>query len=398
MDVGCGTGALSAAILARCDQKSLLSIDPTEWFLAKARAAVLWCLNCHFSGATSYCSVLSGGGGSMQTRCASRRIGRRAVLGGLATIAATPNSSAQQVSPPRVAFMGFATAESDAPSLVAFREGLHEQGLIEGQSLVLETRHAGGNVDVATKMIDELVRLPVAVFISPGPAATRSIKRATGIPIVGIGLPPSGDAELFASIARPGGTVTGFSSFGEDLSAKRIDILTEVLPRSRVIGIMHNATDPIFREWGQQTEDSIAKVGLSSFRMPVRTTASTELVDHLMALKNRGGDVVIVIRDFLTHSLREEIVRAAHALGITVIAEQKLFVEIGALMTYGPDIPDLFRRAAGHVARILRGTPPGEIPIEFPIRFELALNLNTARAFGVQISQTILARADEVID
>lgn len=334
----------------------------------------------------------------MPTRSESRHIGRRALLGGFAALAATRTARAQPVSLPRVAFMGFATAESDAPSLAAFREGLREQGLIEGQSLILEARHAGGNVDIAARMIDELVKLPVAVFISPGPAATRSIKRATSSPIVGIGLPPSGDAELFASIARPGGTVTGFSSFGEDLSAKRIDILTEVLPRSRLIGIMHNATDPIFREWGQQTADSIAKVGLSSIRMPLRTTSTTEIVEHLTALKNRGGDVVIVIRDFLTHSLREEIVRSSHALGISVIAEQRLFVEIGALMTYGPDIPDLFRRSAGHVARILRGTPPGEIPIEFPIRFELALNLNTARAFGVPIPQTILARADEVID
>ena len=334
----------------------------------------------------------------MRTRRTSGLIGRRALLTGVAALAATRTASAQQVALPRVAFMGFATADSDAPSLAAFREGLREQGLVEGQSLIVEARHAGGNIDVATKMIDELVRLPVAVFISPGPAATRSIKRSTGIPIVGVGLPPNGDAELFASVARPGGTLTGFSTFGEDLSAKRIDILTEVLPRSRVIGIMHNATDPIFREWGQQTADYIAKAGLSSIRMPVRTTNPLELVDHLATLKSRGGDVVIVIRDFLTHSLREEIVRGAHELGISVIAEQRLFVEIGALMSYGPDIPDLFRRAAGHVARILRGTPPGDIPIEFPTRFELALNLNTARAFGVPIPQTILARADEVID
>jgi molybdenum-dependent DNA-binding transcriptional regulator ModE len=132
--------------------------------------------------------------------------------------------------------------------------------------------------------------------------------------------------------------------------------------------------------------------------LSVVSEAQAELAEHLAILKGQGGDALIVIRDFLTHSVRGDIVRLAHASGISVVAEQKLFVESGALMSYGPDIPDLFRRAGGHVARIVRGTAPGDIPIEFPIRFELALNLNTARSFGIAIPQTILARADEVIE
>jgi putative ABC transport system substrate-binding protein len=334
----------------------------------------------------------------MRSPFVSLQMHRRAVLAGLASIGAARAARAQQGGPPRVVFMGFATAESDAPSLVAFREGLREQGLVEGQSLVVEARHAGGDVAVAARMIDELVKLPVAAFIAPGPAAVRSIKRATASPIVAIGLPPAGDAELFASVSRPGGSVTGFSTFGEDLSGKRIEILREVFPRSRVIGILHNAADPIFRDWGMQTEAAIRNAGLTAARVTVRSTSLTELAEQIGKLKAQGADAVIVIRDFLTHSLRGDIVTQAHALNISVVAEQKLFVEGGALLSYGPDIPDLFRRSAGHVARILRGTPPGEIPIEFPVRFELALNLNTARAFSIAIPQTILARADEVID
>ncbi len=334
----------------------------------------------------------------MKTTRPSAGIDRRAVLGGLAAVAAAAPARAQQTGLARIGFMGFATAESDAPSLATFRQGLREHGIIEGQSVIVEARHAGGDVALAARMIDELTRLPVTVFIAPGPAAARSIKRATALPIVAIGLPPAGDAELFDSVSKPGGTVTGFSSFGEDLSGKRIEILREVLPASRLIGIMHNATDPIFRDWGLQTEEAIRRVGVSAIRLPVRSTAQAELAEHLSVLKGQGGDALIVIRDFLTHSIRGDIVRLAHASGISVVAEQKLFVDSGALMSYGPDIPDLFRRAGGHVARILRGTAPGDIPIEFPIRFELALNLNTARSFGIAIPPTILARADEVID
>jgi putative ABC transport system substrate-binding protein len=334
----------------------------------------------------------------MRSRIGPPRLDRRTVLAGLASIGAMAPARAQLGGVPRVGFMGFATAESDAPSIAAFREGMREQGLVEGQSLVVEPRHAGGDVTVAARMIDELVRLPVAAFIAPGPAAVRSIKRVTTIPIVAVGLPPAGDAELFATVSRPGGSVTGFSTFGEDLSGKRIEILREVFPHSQVIGILHNAADPIFRDWGLQTETAIRNAGLTPARQTVRSTSLTELAEQFSILKARGADAVIVIRDFLTHSLRADIVKQAHALGISVVAEQNLFVEGGALLSYGPDIPDLFRRSAGHIGRILRGTPPGDIPIEFPIRFELALNLNTARAFGIAIPQTILARADEVID
>lgn len=323
---------------------------------------------------------------------------RRQVLAGLA-LAGLPARPvfAQGAGTPRLGFMGFATPAADAPTLEALREGMREQGLPDGTGVRIEARHAAADVALAGRMIEELAALPVSIFVSPGPAATRLIRKLTQVPVVAIGLLP-GDTDLFASVARPGGLVTGLSTFGEELSAKRIAILREVLPQARTIGVLHNTLDPVFRDWGVQTEAAIAQAGLAAVRATLRSTSADDLGAQLDVLRGRGAEAVIVIRDFLTQSLREQIVRGADQRGLMLVAEQKIFVEAGALMSYGPDVNDLFRRAAGHAARILRGTPPGEIPIEFPVRFEFALNLRTARAGGLAIPPAVLARADELVD
>jgi putative ABC transport system substrate-binding protein len=325
-------------------------------------------------------------------------VSRRAVLAGLSLQGLGPGRAlAQAGGMPRVGFMGFATPAADAPTLDALRDGLREQGMPDGTTVLVEARHAGGDIALAERMIAELAALPVSVFVSPGPAATRLLHRMTGLPIVAIGLLP-GDTDLFDSVAKPGGSVTGLSSFGEGLSAKRIEILREMFPQVRTIGVLHNTIDPVFRDWGVQTEAAILKVGLDAVRAPLRSTTVEELAAQLDMLKGRNAEAVVVIRDFLTQSLFQEIIRQGHARGLSLVAEQKMFVQAGALMSYGPDINDLFRRAAGHVVRILRGTPPGQIPIEFPVRFELALNLRTAREAGHTIPATVLARADDLVD
>jgi putative tryptophan/tyrosine transport system substrate-binding protein len=335
----------------------------------------------------------SNGDGALQTL-----VSRRAVIAGLSWpgVVARP-ALAQTGGVPRVGFMGFATPAADAPTLAALREGLREQGLPDGAGVRVEARHAGADVTVAARMIEELTALPVSVFVSPGPAATRLLHRMTRLPIVAIGLLP-GDTDLFASVAQPGGSVTGLSSFGEGLSAKRIELLREVFPQVNTIGVLHNTIDPVFRDWGVQTEAAITKAGLDAVRGPLTSTSAEELGAQLDMLKARNAQAVVVIRDFLTQSMFQEIIRQGHARGLALVAEQKLFVQAGALMSYGPDINDLFRRAAGHVGRILRGTAPGQIPIEFPARFELALNLRTARDSGHVIPPTVLARADDLVE
>ena len=192
--------------------------------------------------------------------------------------------------------------------------------------------------------------------------------------------------------------MTGFSSFGKSLSAKRVEVLRELMPQARVIGVLHNAIDPVFRDWGVQTEAAVRAQGLEPVRLGLRTKSAAELNDLTRSLGARGGHALIVIRDFLTHSLKDEIVSSCTALRIAVIAEQKVLADAGALMSYGPDAPDLFRRAAVYVNRILKGEAPGDLPIEFPTKFEFIINLKAARALGVPVPQAIIARADEVIE
>jgi putative tryptophan/tyrosine transport system substrate-binding protein len=263
----------------------------------------------------------------------------------------------------------------------------------------LEARHAGGDLGLAGRFIDEMVRWPVDVFVAPGPAAARAIHRATQIPIVALGLPPTAiDPDLFTSLAKPGGRVTGFSYLGEELSAKRIEVLRELLPTSTVIGILHNVADPVFREWGVQTEASARAQGLQSVRLGLRSSSRDEVRELLRSLRDQGGDAVIVIRDFLTDTMKNEILHTSAELRIAAIAEQMTLLEGGALMFYGADIPDLFRRAAGYVDRIIKGERAGDLPIQLATKFQLIINLKAARALNIVVPPSLLARADEVME
>lgn len=300
---------------------------------------------------------------------------------------------------PSVGFIGFASAEGDRSLLSGFRQGLHEIGHVEGQTILLEERHANGDLALATRFIDELARKPVTVFLAPGPGATRAVRRATRVPVVAIGLPPTAsDPDLFASLSKPGGTVTGFSSLGEELSAKRIEIIREVLPGADLIGILHNVTDPIFRAWGEETERSVRAEGLRPVRLGLKSASPTEMEALLRSLRDQGGKVLIIVHDFLTATLRENIVRASVACGIAALAEEAEFVKSGAFLSYGPNKPDLFRRSAVYVDRIIKGEKAGDLPIQLPTKLDLAVNLTTAQALNLRVPPEFLLRADEVIE
>jgi ABC-type uncharacterized transport system substrate-binding protein len=324
---------------------------------------------------------------------------RRQFLGILSTIAATPRAAFAQQRIPIVGFVGFATPEVDNATLAPFRKAMADLGYVEACNIIIDARSTGGDVERGLALIDELVARPVDVLLSPGPAAARAIVRKTSIPVVAVALPAvQRDPDLFQSLARPGGSLTGFAAFGEEMSAKRIEMLREILPGLKKLGVMNNATDPTFSAWGAQTMQEARTAGIEPVRLGLTAASPAAVAEQFEVLANAGGSAVIVIRDYMTAAMGQEICRIGAEMKIAVIGQQGEFARAGALLSYGADIGDLFRRAAGYVDLILKGQKPADMPIQLPTKFELIVNLRTARALGLVIPPTILVLTDEVIE
>jgi len=324
---------------------------------------------------------------------------RNVLIGSAAFGFPGPALSQRQARLPVVGYLGFASLAADNQTLNAFRRGLRDHGLIEGQNIIVEARSSDGDIARGRELIAELNAMPVDVFLSPGPAATRVLMRLTKIPIVAVALPADRtDSGMFASHARPGGTVTGFSTFGEEMSAKRLQLVREMLPRMTVVGVLHNGTDPTFNAWGEQTMRDAARQGLLPVRMSLSSASREQLDKGVRQLRDADGTGLIVVRDFMTVTLMKDICRIAADEGIAVVGEWNEFARAGALFSYGADIPDLFRRAAGYVDRILKGEKPADLPIQLPDKFELVVNMGTARRLGVTVPARLLVQADEVIE
>jgi len=300
---------------------------------------------------------------------------------------------------PTVGFMGFATAEADAEALQHFRKGLNDLGYVEGRTIVIDARSANGDVARGLAIIDEFAARPVDVLLSPGPAAARAAVRKTKIPVVAVALPAvQSDPDLFQSLARPGGTLTGFAAFGEEMSSKRIQMLKEILPELRRLGVMNNATDPTFSAWGAQTMREAQSAGMEPMRLGLTAASPAAVSEQIKVLADAGGAAMVVIRDYMTSAMRDEICDAGIERKIAVVGEQAEFARAGALLSYGADIGDLFRRAAGYVDLILKGGKPAEMPIQLPTKFELVVNLKTARVLGLTMPPSILVLTDDVIE
>lgn len=311
----------------------------------------------------------------------------------------TPAIAHAQRRLPLIGFVGFGSPAADRISVDAFRDGMQALGQLEGRNWQFVHRHADGDAARGLAIIREFAAMPVDVFVVPGPSAARAVRRATSTPLVAVGLPPvQSDPELFASLARPGGSVTGFASFGEEMAAKRVELLREIIPGLVGIGVLHNAADPTFDAWGRLTARSAIGRGLETLRLPLADRDPAALRAGLAALAGSGAGALIVVRDFLTSSMIEEIIATAMAHRIAVVGDQARLAEAGALFSYGANLADLFRRAAGYVVRILRGERPGELPVQLPTAVELVLNLRTAQALGLAVPQSILARAEQVIE
>jgi putative ABC transport system substrate-binding protein len=298
-----------------------------------------------------------------------------------------------------VGFVGFATPEVDAATLVPFRKAIADLGYVEGRSIIIDAQSTGGDIGRGIALIEALAGRPVDVLLAPGPAAARAIVKKTSIPVVAVALPAvQSDPDLFQSLARPGGNLTGFAAFGEEMSAKRIEMLREMLPGLRKLGVMNNATDPTFSAWGAQTMQEARMAGIEPVRLGLTAASSAAVAEQFKVLLDAGGNAMIVIRDYMTAAMQNDICRMGAETKIAVIGQQGEFARAGALFSYGADIGDLFRRAAGYVDLILKGKKPAEMPIQLPTKFELVVNLKTARALGLTVPPTILVLTDEVIE
>jgi putative ABC transport system substrate-binding protein len=316
------------------------------------------------------------------------------LLGGTAAAWPLAAFAQQPAKPPTIGFLG-ADASAFAPWAAAFVAGLRDLGWIEGRTIVIEYRWSEGRPERYAEIAAEFVRLKVDVIVTVG-TAVPIVKQATStIPIVfAVAIDPVG-AGLVASLAKPGGNVTGLSIQANELAGKRLELLREVMPQLRRLAILFNAdnTQPVL-EMGE-TQAEARRLGLE---VAIRAIRRAEDIAPAFKDLRAQADAVYVTVDQLIVANRTRIIAAALNERLPTIFSTRDFVKAGGLMSYGPNYSNLFRHSADYVDKILRGTKPGDIPVEQPTKFELVINLTTAKALGLTMPGPLLLRADEVIE
>jgi len=329
------------------------------------------------------------------------RVGIIAVLA--VAMLAPPAVTAQP--PARVARIGYLlTSSLESPetqaALGAFREGLRERGYVEGQNIVIEYRTAEGRIERFPDLARDLVRLNVDLIVAGATPTARGARQATStIPIVAFAMgDPVGDG-LVASLARPGGNVTGLTFLGPQLVPKRLELLKELLPRVSRVGVVWHPgafADQTMKEMWKETEGAARTLGVQLQRVEVRSAG--ELDGAMSRLARERVDAVLPFPSTLLFNERPRLVALAAKHRLPTMFNARQFVELGGLIAYGADLPDLTRRSATYVDKILKGAKPADLPVEQPTKFELAINLKTAKALGLTVPQSLLLRADLVLE
>ncbi len=317
------------------------------------------------------------------------------ILGGAA--AAWPLAArAQQAGKlPTIGFLGAGTQTDWSRWTAAFVRRLRELGWIEDRTIAIEYRWADGRYDRFAEIAAEFVRLKVDVIVSGG-SAVPAMKQATSIiPIVFAVANEPVDSGLVASLARPGGNITGLSMQQTDLAGKRLELVREVIPTLRQLGILANISNRGAALDMGQAREAARTVGLTTVTREIRR--GEEIAPAFDAL-NRHAEALYVVGDALMVTNRVRIITMALAARLPTVFNSRTYVEAGGLMSYGIEFGEHYRRSADLVDKILRGAKPAEIPVEQPTKYELAINLKTAKALGLEVPPTLLARADEVIE
>jgi putative ABC transport system substrate-binding protein len=309
-----------------------------------------------------------------------------------------PSSEAQQ--PKKVPRIGYLTATSPAVSparIEVFRQGLHELGYVEGKNIVIEYRYAEGKFDRLPALAAELVRLKVDLIVSTGPTVTRAAKEATTtVPIVmAIDGDPVGNG-FVASLAHPGGNITGLSTLAPEIRGKQLELLKESVPRLSRVAVFGTSTQPGNAQSLKETELAAGAIGVKLQYLDILAPEDLESAFRA-ASKERADAVLMMVPRLVAISRRKAIADLAVKGRLPAIYPQSDYVEAGGLMSYSVNTADLDRRAATYVDKILKGAKPADLPVEQPRKFELVINLKTAKQIGVTIPPNVLARADRVI-
>ena len=295
----------------------------------------------------------------------------------------------------RIGILETIPAARNADNLAALRKGLRDLGYVEGRNLIIEYRSADGRAERFPDLASELVRLKVDLIVTRGTPAARAAKNATGtIPVV---MATMGDPRaIVASFANPGGNITGVTTFSTELTAKRFELLKELVPNLSRVALLHNMGNPAAPPEWEETKTAARSLGLQAELLDVRSQGDLGRAFEL-AVRQRV-DALVIGADGLTQMHQQTIVDLVARNRLPAAYPAREFVEAGGLIAYAVNYPDLYFRFASFVDKIFKGAKPGELPVEQPTKFELVINLKTAKALGLTIPPSLLQRADQVIE
>ena len=317
------------------------------------------------------------------------------LLGGAAAAWPLAARAQQPAKVPTIGFLGSGTPITAGAWVVAFAQRLRELGWIEDHTIKIDLRWAEGRNDRSAEIVTDFVRLKVDVIVTYGSEHIQIAKEATStIPIVALMGDPVGSG-LVASLAHPGGNLTGLSGQNADLNGKRFELLHEIVPNLRRLAVLFNGNNLAYRLEADIVRAAALPLGLEVLAAEIR---SGDDIAPTFAAIATNADALLVVGEPLTFTYRSQISALALAARLPTTYYTRGYVEAGGLMSYGPNFPALFRRMADYVNKLLRGTKPEDLPVEQPTRYDLIVNLTTAKALGLKIPESFLLRADEVIE
>jgi putative ABC transport system substrate-binding protein len=322
---------------------------------------------------------------------------RRELVLALAGAMTAPGAvRAQQKAMPVIGYLGSTSAGPAAPVVIAFRQGLSEAGYVEGQNVAIEYRWAEGDYDRLPALAADLIRRKVDVIAAPTLPSALAAKSATlTIPIV-FSVGDAVERGLVASLARPGGNLTGVSVLNVELMPKRLELLSELVPQAGVIALLVNPNNANTKRIIGDMQDAARAKGAQLHIL--KASSESEIDAAFATLVQVHAGALVVVGDPFLFIRREQLVTLAARHGVPTIYVGREFAEAGGLISYGPSLTGAYRQVGTYVGKVLKGAKPADLPVEQPTRFELVVNLKTAKALGLTVPHTLLLRADEVIE